>query len=230
LVPGCTDSGRYLAAGAAKSYWMRGDLERAVAALREILAANDNVIVESNSVLRFIEPDLYLLVVGGEMKESAKEFADRADMVFRHDERWMLEAIALAVEAEAAGEVPVGAVVVAGGLIVGRGFNSPITRNDPTAHAEILALREAGATLGNYRLEDATLYVTMEPCVMCAGALVAARVKRVVFGCRDLRFGGVRARFRLADSELLNHQVIVTEGVLAPDCVALLQRFFADRR
>ena len=146
------------------------------------------------------------------------------------DERCMLEALALARQAEAAGEVPVGAVVVAGGKIIGRGFNSPISRNDPTAHAEILALREAGATLANYRLEDATLYVTMEPCVMCAGALVAARVHRLVFGCRDLRFGGVRAKFRLADSDLLNHQVIVTEGVLAADCVALLKAFFADRR
>src|SRR6266851_2536242 len=141
------------------------------------------------------------------------------------DERCMLEALALARQAEAAGAIPVGAVVVAGGKIIGRGFNSPISRNDPTAHAEILALREAGGTLANYRLEDATLYVTMEPCVMCAGALVAARVHRLVFGCRDLRFGGVRSKFRLADSDLLNHQVEIVEGVLAVEYMRMIQSF-----
>ena len=108
-----------------------------------------------------------------------------------------------------------------------RGWNSPISRRDPTAHAEILALREAAAAAGNYRLEDATLYCTLEPCVMCAGALVAARVRRLVFGARDLRFGGVRSKFRLADSDLLNHRVEIVEGPLAPECVELLQQFFA---
>lgn len=142
----------------------------------------------------------------------------------------MREALRLAREAAAAGEVPVGAVVEAGGAIVGRGRNSPIARNDPTAHAEILALREASALVGNYRLEDATLYCTLEPCVMCAGALVAARLKRVVFGARDLRFGGVRSKFQVADSEVLNHRVDVVEGVLAPECVDLLREFFEARR
>ena len=142
----------------------------------------------------------------------------------------MEKALELARQAESNGEVPIGAIVVVDGQVRGCGFNSPIRLMDPTAHAEMLALREAASSIGNYRLEGATLYSTLEPCVMCAGALVAARVKRVVFGCRDLRFGGVRARFRLADSELLNHQAIVTEGVLAPECVTLLQRFFADRR
>jgi len=143
----------------------------------------------------------------------------------------MREALALAREAAAAGETPVGAIVVApDGTIVGRGRNSPIALNDPTAHAEILALREAAARVGNYRLTGATLYVTLEPCVMCAGALVAARVNRLVFGTRDLRFGGVRSKFRLADSELLNHRVEVTEGVLAVDCLELLQTFFQERR
>jgi tRNA(adenine34) deaminase len=142
----------------------------------------------------------------------------------------MREALAEAARAEAEGEVPVGAVVVEGGRIIGRGHNAPIGRNDPTAHAEILALREAAAAAGNYRLEDATLYVTLEPCVMCAGALVAARVRRLVFGARDLRFGGVRSKFRLADSELLNHRVEVVEGVLGAECAALLERFFARRR
>ncbi|MGA2134673.1 MAG: tRNA adenosine(34) deaminase TadA [Bryobacteraceae bacterium] len=143
---------------------------------------------------------------------------------------FMREALELAREAEAAGEVPVGAVVVADGTIVGRGRNSPIARNDPTAHAEMLALRAAATAMGNYRLERATLYATLEPCVMCAGALVAARVERLVFGTRDLRFGGVRSKFRLADSELLNHRVEIVEGVLAVECVELMQAFFARRR
>jgi tRNA(adenine34) deaminase len=142
----------------------------------------------------------------------------------------MREALALAGRAEAEGEVPVGAVVVSGESVIGRGFNCPISRNDPTAHAEILALREASAALGNYRLEGATLYVTLEPCVMCAGALVAARVRRLVFGSRDLRFGGVRSKFRVADSDLLNHRVEVVEGVLAADCLELLRAFFARKR
>src|SRR5205807_5576085 len=111
----------------------------------------------------------------------------------------------------------------------GRGFNSPIGRNDPTAHAEILALREAAGTLRNYRLEGATVYATLEPCAMCAGALVAARVKQLVFGSRDLRFGGVRSKFRIGVSELLNHRVEIVEGVLGDECVALLQSFFEAR-
>jgi tRNA(adenine34) deaminase len=143
---------------------------------------------------------------------------------------WMREAVALAREAEAAGEVPVGSVVVVAGEIVGRGRNSAIGLNDPTAHAEILALRTAAAVLGNYRLERATVYATLEPCAMCAGALVAARVARLVFGARDLRFGGVRSKFRIADSELLNHRVEIVEGVLAVECVELLQQFFERRR
>lgn len=142
----------------------------------------------------------------------------------------MREALALARQAETVGEVPVGALVVVDNQVVGRGQNSPIAKSDPTAHAEILALREAGASLRNYRLEDATLYATLEPCVMCAGALVAARVRRLVFGARDLRFGGVRSKFRLADSELLNHRVEIVEGVLAAECVELVKNFFEQRR
>lgn len=143
----------------------------------------------------------------------------------------MWEALALARQAAEAGETPVGAVLVdPDGEILGRGRNSPIALCDPTAHAEILALREAAARLGNYRLTGTTLYVTLEPCVMCAGALVAARVARLVFGARDLRFGGVRSKFRLADSELLNHRVEIAEGVLAVECLELLQGFFRERR
>jgi tRNA(adenine34) deaminase len=143
---------------------------------------------------------------------------------------YMREAVKLAREAEAAGEVPVGAVVVVDGEIVGRGRNSPISLHDPTAHAEMLALRAAAAATGNYRLEQATVYATLEPCAMCAGALVAARVQRLVFATRDLRFGGVRSKFRIVDSELLNHRVEIVEGVLAVECVDLLQAFFARRR
>lgn len=146
------------------------------------------------------------------------------------DEDFLREALELAREAERGGEVPVGAVVVLDGRVVGRGRNSPIARNDPTAHAEILALREAAAATGNYRLEGATMYATLEPCVMCAGALVAARVSRLVFGARDLRFGGVRSKFRLADADVLNHRLQIVEGVLGAECAELLQRFFDSRR
>ncbi len=146
------------------------------------------------------------------------------------DELFMRQALLLARQAEASGEVPVGAVVVIDGEIVGRGFNSPVAQSDPTAHAEILALREACASVRNYRLEAAALYATLEPCVMCAGALVAARVGRLVFGARDLRFGGVRSKFRLADSDLLNHRVEIVEGVLAAECVELVKNFFEHRR
>jgi tRNA(adenine34) deaminase len=146
------------------------------------------------------------------------------------DETFMRMALELAHEAEAAGEVPVGAVIVMAGEVIGRGRNSPIERSDPTAHAEILALREACAATGNYRLEGAILYTTLEPCVMCAGALVAARLAKAVFGARDLRFGGVRSKFRLADAEVLNHRLAIEEGVLGAECAELMLKFFAERR
>jgi tRNA(adenine34) deaminase len=142
----------------------------------------------------------------------------------------MREAIRLAREGAGQGEVPVGAVVVIQGEIVARAWNAPIARNDPTAHAEILALREAAARAANYRLPGATLFVTLEPCAMCAGALVAARVGRLVFGTRDLRFGAVRSKFRIADCGILNHSVEVGEGVLAAECVELVREFFAAKR
>lgn len=142
----------------------------------------------------------------------------------------MLRALELAREAEEAGEVPVGCVVVAEGEIIGQGRNSPIALLDPTAHAEMLALRQAALAMGNYRLSDATLYCTLEPCAMCAGALVAARVGTLVFGARDLRFGGVRSKFQIADSPLLNHRVEIVEGVLGAESTAMLQRFFSAKR
>ena len=146
------------------------------------------------------------------------------------DEEFMRMALELAREAGNADEAPVGAIVVVEDRVVGRGRNSPIAMSDPTAHAEILALREASAAMGNYRLPGSTMYATLEPCVMCAGALVAARVERLVFGARDLRFGGVRSKFRIADSEVLNHRVEIVEGVLGAECAELLKSFFEVRR
>jgi tRNA(adenine34) deaminase len=145
-------------------------------------------------------------------------------------EPFMLEALDLARQAHTRGEVPVGAVVVLDGQVIGRGANAPIATHDPTAHAEIIALREAARSIGNYRLEGATLYGTIEPCVMCAGAIVAARIKTLVFGARDIRFGGVRSKFRIADSDLLNHRVEIVEGVLGFECAQLLRDFFEERR
>jgi len=142
----------------------------------------------------------------------------------------MRRALALAERAEAQGEIPVGAVLVGGETIVGEGWNQPIAGRDPTAHAEILALRQAAERLENYRLGGTTLYVTLEPCVMCAGAIVLARIERLVFAARDLRFGAVRSKFRLADSDLLNHRVRVEEGLLAADAAELLAGFLNERR
>ena len=142
----------------------------------------------------------------------------------------MREALRLAAEAGRSGEVPVGAVVVQGGAVVGRGENRQIRDSDPTAHAEIVALRRAARRVGDYRLREATVYATLEPCAMCAGALVSARVRRLVFASRDLRFGAVRSKFRLADSDLLNHRLEITEGVLAEECLRVLRAFFAARR
>jgi len=147
------------------------------------------------------------------------------------DERFMREALEYAEFAATMGEVPVGAVVVdASGDIIGSGSNSPVGQCDPTAHAEIEALQMAGQRTNNYRLNGCTIYTTLEPCVMCAGAIVHARIQRLVFGARDLRFGGVRSKFQIADSDLLNHRVEVVEGVLAVECQRLLQAFFEERR
>ena len=144
--------------------------------------------------------------------------------------RWMAEALALARAAQARGEVPVGAVVVRDGVIVGRGGNAPITDNDPTAHAEIAALREAARTLGNYRLPGCDLYVTIEPCAMCAGAIMHARIRRLVFGARDPKTGACGSVVDLFAERGLNHHTMVTPGVAAESCAMLLSAFFAARR
>jgi tRNA(adenine34) deaminase len=142
----------------------------------------------------------------------------------------MREALAEAERGQAAGEVPVGAVVVIDGAIVGRAHNAPIALSDPTAHAEVLALREAARRAGNYRLPGATLYVTLEPCAMCCGAVVQARLARIVYGASDPKAGAVESLYRLLDDERLNHRVAATGGVLAADSAALLREFFDTRR
>jgi tRNA(adenine34) deaminase len=146
------------------------------------------------------------------------------------DEAWMRKALALARRAEEAGEVPVGAILVKGDRIVGAGWNRPIGSSDPTAHAEIVALREAGQRLGNYRLVDTTMYVTLEPCLMCLGALVHARVKRLVFGAHDAKRGATGSAFKLANTDFLNHRPEFAGGILAEECGPLLSEFFLRKR
>ena len=149
----------------------------------------------------------------------------------KSDQEWMRYALLLAQKAEALGEVPVGAVLVdEGGNLLAEGFNQNIARHDPSAHAEIVALRQAGQYLENYRLSNATLYVTLEPCPMCAGAMVHARVGRLVFGAADPRTGAAGSVFQLADSEHLNHRMQITSGILAAECSSLLRMFFRTKR
>lgn len=146
------------------------------------------------------------------------------------DEAFMRHALNLARLAQAENEVPVGAIVVKNGQIVGRGYNSPISRHDPTAHAEIQALRDAAANLGNYRLVDCSLYVTLEPCAMCAGAIMHARVARVVYGASDPKTGACGSVVNLFDELRLNHHATATGGVLGEVCGEMLSDFFAERR
>lgn len=142
----------------------------------------------------------------------------------------MREALELARQAEALGEVPVGAVVVKDGEIVGRGFNAPISRHDPSAHAEMMALRDAAQRLGNYRLPGCELFVTLEPCAMCSGAIFHARIARVVFGARDLKTGAAGSALDLFSATQINHHTEVEGGILAAECGAVLSGFFAARR
>jgi tRNA(adenine34) deaminase len=148
----------------------------------------------------------------------------------RLDEHWMAEALAMAARADAAGEVPVGAVVVLDGAVIGRGWNRPISGHDPTAHAEIMALREAAAAIGNYRLVGADLYVTIEPCTMCAGAVVHARIRRLVFGATEPKSGAVISNGQLLQQAWLNHGVDVVGGVSAQACSERISDFFRRRR
>ncbi|MDH5435247.1 MAG: tRNA adenosine(34) deaminase TadA [Gammaproteobacteria bacterium] len=145
-------------------------------------------------------------------------------------EHWMHHALSLADKAEQEGEVPVGAVLVRDNEIIGEGWNYPISGNDPTAHAEIMALRNAAHKLGNYRLTDSTLYVTLEPCTMCAGAIIHARVQKVVFGARDPKTGAAGSLFDILGTDKLNHKVEIQSGVLEKECAEKLTAFFRARR
>jgi len=151
-------------------------------------------------------------------------------MEMTDDAGFMREALAQAARAEAEGEVPVGAVVVLDGTIIGSGFNAPISMHDPTAHAEIRAMRAASAAVGNYRLAGATLYVTLEPCAMCAGAIMHARIGRLVYGAPDPKTGACGSVVNLFAEARLNHHAVVESGLLAEECGAALRRFFQARR
>ncbi len=155
--------------------------------------------------------------------ESGKKFS-------AEDKRWMEYAIALAAKGEAIGEVPVGAVIVRDEKIIGEGFNQPITSHDPTAHAEVIALRQAASQVQNYRLVGATIYVTLEPCTMCVGALVHARIARLVFGTTETKAGAVVSKSQLLDHDYFNHKVDYAGGLMAQQCQHQLSDFFAARR
>lgn len=146
------------------------------------------------------------------------------------DQRWMRHALALARRAQDEGEVPVGAVLVQNGEIIGEGWNRPIGTHDPSAHAEMLAMRAAALKVGNYRLPGSTLYVTLEPCVMCAGAIIHARVSRLVYGAHDPKAGGVHSVYDVISNPRLNHRLEWAGGVLEADCAAALRDFFRARR
>ncbi|MFV8845943.1 tRNA adenosine(34) deaminase TadA [Serratia fonticola] len=146
------------------------------------------------------------------------------------DEYWMRQALSLAQRAQEEGEVPVGALLVQDNQVIGEGWNRPIGRHDPTAHAEIMALRQGGAVLQNYRLLNATLYVTLEPCVMCAGAMVHSRIRRLVYGAADEKTGAVGSLVDILRHPGMNHQVEIVSGVLAEECAATLSNFFRMRR
>lgn len=148
----------------------------------------------------------------------------------RNDDDFMRVALALARQAQLSGEVPVGAIVVKDGSIIGRGSNAPISRQDPSAHAELLALREAGQHMGNYRLIGCELFVTLEPCVMCVGAMFHARIARLVFGASDFKTGACGSVLNLFAEQRLNHHAEITAGVLAEECGRVLSDFFAARR
>ncbi|OLU28687.1 tRNA adenosine(34) deaminase TadA [Pseudomonas sp. PA15(2017)] len=147
-----------------------------------------------------------------------------------HDERFMREALELAAEGAARGEVPVGAVLVQDGEVIGRGFNCPISTSDPSAHAEMVAIRAAAQAIANYRLPGSTLYVTLEPCAMCAGLIVHSRIQRVVFGASEPRAGMAVSRGQFFDQAFLNHRVLVEGGVLGEECGEVLKAFFKARR
>jgi len=147
-----------------------------------------------------------------------------------NDKDWMQHAFELAKKAEAQDEVPVGAIIVYEDRVIGEGWNQPITSNDPTAHAEVMALRDAGGKIGNYRLPNATIYVTLEPCTMCAGAIIHARLSRLVYAADDPKTGACGSVFNLLQTEELNHKVEIEKGVMEEECQSLIQLFFKKKR
>ena len=169
-------------------------------------------------------------LLGSEMVQQQADSIDTISMVSEQDVKFMKHALSLADKAELIGEVPVGACIVVDGEIVGEGYNEPITTHDPSAHAELRAVQQAARQVQNYRLVDATLYVTLEPCSMCAGMLVHARVKRVVFGAWDAKTGAAGSVMNLLQHPALNHQAEIVSGVLADECADKLSRFFQKRR
>jgi len=158
------------------------------------------------------------------------EHPSAPETAFETDLAYMREALALAGQAAAMGEVPVGAIVVRDGVVIGRGYNHPISSHDPTGHAEVMALRDAARTIGNYRLPGSVLYVTLEPCCMCAGAIFQARVDRVVYGAREPKTGAAGSIVDLFDEARLNHHARIEGGLLAEACSAVVSQFFAARR
>tara|TARA_Y100000590_G_scaffold425044_1_gene532612 strand:- start:770 stop:1231 length:462 start_codon:yes stop_codon:yes gene_type:complete len=146
------------------------------------------------------------------------------------DEEWMQQAFQLAKKSEGRGEVPVGAIIVYQNEIIGKGWNQPILLHDPTAHAEIIALREAGRKMHNYRLLESTMYVTLEPCAMCAGAIVQARISRLVYAVEDKKTGACGSVFNIVQTEELNHSVEITKGILERECQTLIKNFFKEKR
>lgn len=165
------------------------------------------------------------------MSESKQQSYPEADASFSvEDSRWMAYAITLAARGETLGEVPVGAVIIQEGKVIGEGFNQPITSNDPTAHAEVIALRQASMQMQNYRLVGATIYVTLEPCTMCVGAFVHARIARLVFGATEPKAGAVVSKSQLLDNDYFNHRVLYSGGLMAQQCQHQLSQFFAFRR
>ena len=153
-----------------------------------------------------------------------------ANSLFATDQFWLKKAIAYGLQGERVGEVPVGAVLTHNNELVAYGYNQPILSKDPTAHAEIIALRQAAKKLGNYRIKDTTLYVTLEPCAMCVGAMIHARIRRLVFGACDPKAGAVVSVFKLLDEPILNHHIQYQGGILVDECSALLTNFFQKRR
>lgn len=178
----------------------------------------------------FTDHLMYSLIVAQTSPAASHKKTSMTTVVETVDNLFMREALRLAQLAQSLGEVPIGAVLVRAGKVVGQGYNLRETSQDPTTHAEMIAIRQAATSLGSWRLLDCTLYVTLEPCVMCMGAIILARIPRLVYGCRDPRVGAAGSIYNFAGDERFNHRVETTEGILGEECSALLSGFFQERR